>query len=135
MRTTTMTKPNHSTISYGIPNAIIRWLLFAVIVAFPFELIAQAPWAQSGNDIQNTNSGNVGTGALGSPDLEVCATALCGAGNSIAVGNDVIVADLDTANTMGINGTIDSTVASIKLGTAGGTISGYSGNVGIGTTN
>ena len=41
---------------------------------------------------------------------------------------------MNIANTVGINGVEDTTVGSIKLGTGGGTISGYNGSIGIGTT-
>jgi len=49
-------------------------------------------------------------------------------------GDDTCLYDINVANTIGVYGAQDSTVGSIKLGSGGGTISGYSGNVGIGTT-
>jgi hypothetical protein len=49
-------------------------------------------------------------------------------------GDDAELWDVDIANTMGVYGVQDSTVGSIKLGSGGGVISGYNGNVGIGTT-
>ncbi len=56
-----------------------------------------------------------------------------GAGDVLFVGNDSKLVDIDTANTTGIYGIQNSTVGSIKLGSGGGTISGYNSNIGIGT--
>ncbi len=50
-------------------------------------------------------------------------------------GDDAEFWDINVANTVGIYGQQDATVGSIKLGSGGGTISGKSGRVGIGTTN
>nr|NQU94034.1 hypothetical protein [Bacteroidota bacterium] len=47
-------------------------------------------------------------------------------------GDDAELWDVNVANTLGVYGVQDSTIASIKLGSGGGTISGYSGNIGIG---
>ncbi len=49
-------------------------------------------------------------------------------------GDDAEFWDINVANTVGIYGQQDATIASIKLGSGGGTISGRSGNIGIGTT-
>ena len=48
-------------------------------------------------------------------------------------GDDAELWDINVANTVGVYGQQDQTVASIKLGSGGGTISGRSGNIGIGT--
>ena len=50
-------------------------------------------------------------------------------------GDDAALYDINVSNHMGIYGVQDSTVASIKLGSGGGIISGKSGNIGIGTIN
>ena len=50
-------------------------------------------------------------------------------------GDDAELWDINISNHLGIYGAQDSTVASIKLGSGGGTISGKSGNIGIGTIN
>ena len=50
-------------------------------------------------------------------------------------GDDAALYDINVVNTMGIYGVQDATVGSIKLGSGGGTISGKSGNIGIGTIN
>lgn len=50
-------------------------------------------------------------------------------------GDDAEFWDINTVNTVGIYGQQDQGVASIKLGSGGGTISGRSGSIGIGTTN
>ena len=48
-------------------------------------------------------------------------------------GDDVELWDINVANTLGVYGQQDLGVASIKLGSGGGTISGRSGSIGIGT--
>jgi hypothetical protein len=58
-----------------------------------------------------------------------------GSGDVLYVGNDAKLSDINIANTVGIYGLQDSTTGSIKLGSNGGTITGYNGNVGIGITN
>ena len=50
-------------------------------------------------------------------------------------GDDAALYDINISNHMGIYGVQDSTVASIKLGSGGGIISGKSNNIGIGTIN
>jgi hypothetical protein len=50
-------------------------------------------------------------------------------------GDDAALYDINVSNHMGIYGVQDSTVASIKLGSGGGIISGKSNNIGIGTIN
>jgi hypothetical protein len=50
-------------------------------------------------------------------------------------GDDVELWDINISNHLGVYGQQDSTVASIKLGSGGGVISGKSGNIGIGTIN
>ena len=50
-------------------------------------------------------------------------------------GDDAELWDINVANTLGVYGQQDQTVASIKLGSGGGTISGRSNNIGIGTIN
>jgi hypothetical protein len=49
-------------------------------------------------------------------------------------GDDAELWDINVANTIGIFGQQDQGVASIKLGSGGGIISGRSGSIGIGTT-
>ena len=50
-------------------------------------------------------------------------------------GDDVELWDINISNHLGIYGQQDATVASVKLGSGGGVISGKSGNIGIGTIN
>jgi hypothetical protein len=50
-------------------------------------------------------------------------------------GDDAELWDINISNTIGIYGQQDQGVASIKLGSGGGTISGRSGSIGIGTIN
>ena len=50
-------------------------------------------------------------------------------------GDDAELWDINISNHLGIYGQQDATVASVKLGSGGGVISGKSGNIGIGTIN
>lgn len=50
-------------------------------------------------------------------------------------GDDAELWDINVVNTVGLYGQQDQTVGSLKLGSNGGTISGRSGSIGIGTTN
>ena len=55
-------------------------------------------------------------------------------GDAFRIGDDAKLSDINIANTIGLYGVKNSAVGSLKLGSAGGTISGYNGNIGIGTT-
>lgn len=55
-------------------------------------------------------------------------------GDAITIGNDSKLVDVNIANHLGVYGLQDSTVASIKLGSAGGTLSGSSSRIGINDT-
>jgi hypothetical protein len=85
-------------------------------------------------------TGNLGVGTTSpSYKLDVAGTiraqdVFAAGGQNLIIGDDVFLSDLDTANTLGIYGLQDNTVATIKLGSNGGTISGYSGRIGINTT-
>ncbi|MCK5358852.1 MAG: hypothetical protein KAJ48_10690, partial [Elusimicrobiales bacterium] len=57
-----------------------------------------------------------------------------GSGDAFQIGDDLKLTDINIANTVGFYGLQDSTIGSIKLGSAGTTISGYNNNIGIGTT-
>ena len=48
-------------------------------------------------------------------------------------GDDVALYDINLANHLGVYGAQDSTIATIKLGSGGGTVSGRGGNIGINT--
>ncbi len=60
--------------------------------------------------------------------------SIASSGDVLRAGNDAKLVDVDIADTLGIYGLQDSTKGHIKLGSSGPTISGVSGNVGIGTT-
>ncbi|MBE0675791.1 MAG: tail fiber domain-containing protein [Bacteroidales bacterium] len=60
--------------------------------------------------------------------------AYTGFGDGIIVGNDSKISDINIANTLGIIGLQDPNQGHIRLGATGPIISGYNGNVGIGTT-
>lgn len=85
------------------------------------------------------NNGNVGIGTNNpyTGKLVVDGSVHAGGYNGTAfrIGDDARLVDIDIANTFGVYGIQDSTISSLKLGSNGGTISGYNGKVGIGTTN
>ena len=86
------------------------------------------------NRMTITDGGNVGIGT-GSPagKLDIADNG-AGAGTQfLRIGDDAFLADIDAANTLGIYGLQNNAVSAIKLGSGGGTIAGYNGNVGIGT--
>lgn len=83
-------------------------------------------------------SGNVGIGTV-SPAYALDVNGIIrggvgGSGDVLLIGNDSKLTDINVPNTAGLYGNQNATVASLKLGSSGGTISGYSGNVGVGVT-
>lgn len=60
--------------------------------------------------------------------------AATGSGDVLIIGNDSKLVDVDIADTAGIYSTTNTLIGSLKLGSNGGIISGYNGNIGIGTT-
>ncbi|HVY72513.1 MAG TPA: immunoglobulin-like domain-containing protein [Candidatus Paceibacterota bacterium] len=96
----------------------------------------------SGN---NSFTGGLGIGKVHTTAGELWATgiirsdsyiagAVAGSGDAFWIGDDAKLVDINTANTAALYGQSDATVASLKFGSGGGTISGYAGNIGIGTT-
>lgn len=85
-------------------------------------------------------NGNVGIGNTEpAHKLDVYGTIRAGdfaaaGGKNLIIGDDGYFTDIDNENTIGLYGLQDSTKASLKLGANGGTITGASGNIGIGTT-
>ncbi|MGQ9862857.1 MAG: tail fiber domain-containing protein [Bacteroidia bacterium] len=80
------------------------------------------------------DNGNVGIGTT-TPSAQLhLADIFSAGGKNLLIGDDAYLTDIDNPNTLGIYGDQDNTIATIKLGSNGGTISGYNGNVGIGTT-
>ena len=82
------------------------------------------------------SSGNVGIGGITSPTakLHIDDNGTASGARFLQIGDDVFLTDIDTANTLGLYGVSDNTVGVIKLGSAGPTLYGKSGNLGIGTT-
>ncbi|RKX45680.1 MAG: hypothetical protein DRP27_03530 [Thermotogae bacterium] len=79
--------------------------------------------------------GNVGIGTTApGAKLDIADAGSAAGSKFVLIGDDSFLTDIDVANTLGVYGNQNSTVASIKLGSGGGTISGYNGNIGIGTT-
>ncbi len=77
-------------------------------------------------------SGNVGIGTVAPLAKVTIADTLGSGARYLDIGDDSYLTDLDTANTLGVYGIQDSAIASLRLGSGGGTISGASGNIGIG---
>jgi hypothetical protein len=97
-------------------------------------------WDGTNNRVTFASGGNVGIGTTApGAKLDVAGTirsqdVFAAGGQNLIIGDDTFLTDIDTANTLGIYGLQDSTQAHIKLGSNGPIISGYNGNVGIGTT-
>jgi hypothetical protein len=76
----------------------------------------------SGGDV------GIGTTAPGSK-LDIADAATAAGAQFLRVGDDSFLTDIDVANTLGVYGVQDSTQGKIKLGSAGPTLSGASGNL------
>lgn len=80
-------------------------------------------------------AGEIHTSGALRADGPLYAVAAPGSGDAVFLGNDSKLVDINVANTAGLYGQQDGTVGSLKLGSGGGTLSGASGNIGIGKTN
>ncbi len=85
----------------------------------------------------NPSGGNVGIGTTAPAyKLDVAGPirgGVAGAGDVLFIGNDTKLVDINVANTAAIYGLQDGAVGNLKLGSAGPTLYGADGNVGIGT--
>ncbi len=91
-------------------------------------------------------TGNVGIGIIGSPtpvykldvqgDIRSSNAIYANANNAkyFQGGDDAALWDINVGNTVGVYGVQDATIGGVKLGSGGGTISGFNNNIGIGTT-
>ncbi|HOI97839.1 MAG TPA: hypothetical protein PLA19_05045, partial [Candidatus Pacearchaeota archaeon] len=78
--------------------------------------------------------GNLGIGtASPGAKLDIADNGTAAGAQFLRVGDDTFLTDIDIAHTLGIYSQGDSTIASIKLGSNGGIISGRNNNIGIGT--
>ncbi len=98
-------------------------------------------WGQGASlypTLMMSSSGNVGIGVTNpyTGRLVVDGSVHAGGYNGTAfrIGDDARLVDIDLANTIGVYGIQDSARSSLKLGSNGAIISGYNGNIGIGTT-
>jgi len=79
--------------------------------------------------------GNLGIGtASPGAKLDIADNGTAAGAQFLRVGDDTFLTDIDIAHTLGIYSQGDSTIASIKLGSNGGIISGRNNNIGIGTS-
>ena len=86
----------------------------------------------SSYDFYINSSGNVGIGTTSPAAKLTIADGGSAAGARILdIGDDSYLTDVDSANTLGVYGIQNSTIGSIKLGSTGGSISGYDYNIGI----
>jgi len=100
-------------------------------------------WTDDGAVVRLTTAGDnvgIGTTAPGykldvSGDSRSTGTIYANANGAkyFQGGDDAALYDINIANTIGVYGVQDSSIVSVKLGSGGGTISGYTGNVGINT--
>jgi hypothetical protein len=101
---------------------------------------ASSLWTINGTNLYpNNTTWNVGIGTTGpgyalSVAGVIHGQATANSGDVLRIGNDIKLVDIDVANTAGLYGLQNTTIASLQLGSSGGIISGYNGNVGIGTT-
>jgi hypothetical protein len=86
------------------------------------------------DDLGNVGIGTTLPGASFAVNGVIHGQASANAGDVLQVGNDTFLSDINVPNTVNLQGAQDRTVATLKLGTGGGSLSGYSGNVGIGTS-
>jgi hypothetical protein len=78
------------------------------------------------------SDGDVGIGTVTpGAKLDIADTATAAGAPFLRVGDDSFLTDIDAAGTLGIYGVQDSTQGNIKLGSAGPTLSGASGNLAL----
>jgi hypothetical protein len=121
-------------------NAIVQANDQAIIFSNGLTI---APWITGPSGLRMDINGNVSIGAATASykldvtgDIRATGTiyANTSGGKFFQGGDDSGLWDINVANTMGLYGNQDATVGSLKLGSGGGTLSGYSGNIGVGTT-
>jgi len=99
------------------------------------NILTVATGSGGGSAFPFTGSAQI-TGSLGVTGSISASGAIISTANGTMYfrgGDDAELWDINVTNTVGVYGQQDQTVASIKLGSGGGTISGRSGNIGIGT--
>lgn len=79
-----------------------------------------------------SNDGDLGIGGPPTAQLDLKDLYPAG-GRNLQVGDDTFLSDVDVANTLGIYGVQDSSVASIRLGSDGPALSGKQNRLGVGT--
>jgi len=137
-----MKKNKNQSVSKIIPLtlsvAIISVMMCLTITAWnPPDQTPPNPNAAAPINVSGTAQGKLGNLGIGTASpgakLDIADNGTAGGAQFLRVGDDTFLTDVDIAHTLGIYSQGDSTIASIKLGSNGGVISGRNNNIGIGT--
>jgi uncharacterized coiled-coil protein SlyX len=127
---------DHQFYGFGINGSALRYQVSGTTTDHVFYA---ATSSTTSNELMRIKgNGNVGIG-LTSPNWKLDVNGSIHAvdygppgSKNLVIGDDAFFTDVDQANVIGLYGNADPSVASLQLGSAGGTITGHSGNIGIG---